>query len=137
MTSNLKRTLIEVSLSNNLQDTTNLINYYYNNLMCLNSWKTYQSNIITTSISASSKNLDVMNIDTKNKSYASKNFSKQQKYIKKSCCFKYKSKNYLFLKYSVPVFKKALRVAEISLSLISLSHSISSGTVLLNEFFQS
>ena len=135
--SDLKRTLIEVSLSNNLQDTTNLINCYYNNLMRLNSWKTYQSNIITTSTPASSKNPDIININTRNKSYALKNSPEQQKYIKKSHYFKYESKNYLSLKYFVLVFKKALRVTEISSSLISLSCSTSSGTVLLNEFFQS
>ena len=92
---------------------------------------------MTISTPTSSKNLDAININTKNKSYAPKNFLEQQKHIKEDYYFKYKSKNYLFLKYSISMLKKALRVAKILLSLVSLSYSTSSGTILLNKFSQS
>ena len=131
--SELKRILIEMFLSNNLQDAVNLINHYYNNLMHLNFWKTHQSN--TASAPVSNKDSNVMNIDTENESYASKNFFKQQKYIKKDHCFKCESKNHLFSKCFILIFKKALRITETSSFSIS-SQFISSEIVSLNKFSQ-
>jgi hypothetical protein len=132
----LKRTLIGVSLPDNLQDTANLINRYYNDLMRLNPRRAYQSNTMTTATSTPSKDPDAMDIDAGNKDYAPKNSPERQKRIKEGRCFRCGSKDHLSPKCSVPIPKRTLRTVEAQSPSTSPSRTMSPETVSLNESSQ-
>jgi hypothetical protein len=130
----LQQTLVSVTLPDSLEETANLINRHYNNLLRLNV-KTRNLTLVGLSPTQKTpvKDPNDMDIDPGSSGYAPKNSPERQKRLKEGRCFKCGSKDHLSPKCAVPVPKQSPRRQNIGEN----EQSSSNMSDELKDFFES